>query len=44
MQNLFVVMCNEASEHVKEQFDIVFTSYGTIGWLPDLEPWGKSGS
>lgn len=22
-------------------FDIVFTSYGTIGWLPDLEPWGK---
>jgi SAM-dependent methyltransferase len=21
------------------QFDIVFTSYGTIGWLPDLKPW-----
>lgn len=20
-------------------FDIVFTSYGTIGWLPDLKPW-----
>lgn len=20
-----------------EQFDIVFTSYGTIGWLPDLD-------
>ncbi len=22
-------------------FDIVFTSYGTIGWLPDLDPWAK---
>ena len=37
------VRCNvlETSAHVKEQFDIVFTSYGTIGWLPDLKPWGK---
>jgi 2-polyprenyl-3-methyl-5-hydroxy-6-metoxy-1,4-benzoquinol methylase len=26
------MLCNE-------QFDIVFTSYGTIGWLPDLERW-----
>lgn len=25
--------------HLKEDFDIVFTSYGTIGWLPDLDPW-----
>jgi SAM-dependent methyltransferase len=25
--------------HLEGQFDIVFTSYGTIGWLPDLEPW-----
>ena len=24
-----------------ELFDIVFTSYGTIGWLPDLGPWAK---
>lgn len=24
-----------------EKFDIVFTSYGTIGWLPDLEKWAK---
>jgi SAM-dependent methyltransferase len=22
-------------------FDIVYTSYGVIGWLPDLLPWGK---
>jgi ubiquinone/menaquinone biosynthesis C-methylase UbiE len=25
--------------HLDEQFDIVFTSYGTIGWLPDLTKW-----
>lgn len=23
-------------DHLDEVFDIVFTSYGTIGWLPDL--------
>lgn len=23
-------------------FDIVFTSYGTIGWLPDLKPWAAN--
>ncbi len=25
--------------HLSKQFDIVFTSYGTIGWLPDLDRW-----
>lgn len=25
--------------HLDEEFDIVFTSYGTIGWLPDLDKW-----
>ncbi|GAB5400627.1 MAG: class I SAM-dependent methyltransferase [Aureisphaera sp.] len=37
------VCCNvlDTSEHVSEQFDIVFTSYGTIGWLPDLKPWAR---
>ncbi len=24
-----------------QQFDIVFTSYGAIGWLPDLDKWAK---
>lgn len=24
-----------------QKFDIVYTSYGTIGWLPDLEKWAK---
>ena len=35
------ICCNvyDTSKYVKEQFDIVFTSYGVIGWLPDLVPW-----
>lgn len=28
-------------EHLTDEFDIVFTSYGTIGWLPDLEKWSE---
>lgn len=37
------VCCNvlHTSEFVKDTFDIVFTSYGVIGWLPDLKPWGE---
>jgi 2-polyprenyl-3-methyl-5-hydroxy-6-metoxy-1,4-benzoquinol methylase len=27
--------------HLHETFDIVFTSYGTIGWLPDIEKWAS---
>lgn len=36
------VCCNvlDVSKHISEEFDIVFTSYGVIGWLPDLKPWG----
>lgn len=26
-------------QHLDQQFDILFTSYGTIGWLPDLNKW-----
>ena len=26
-------------KHLDKQFDVVFTSYGTIGWLPDLDRW-----
>ena len=28
-------------EHLSGQFDIVFTSYGVIGWLPDLNRWAE---
>src|SRR6478672_980179 len=27
--------------HLDEKFDIVFTSYGTIGWLPDMTKWAQ---
>ncbi|MBO3099535.1 class I SAM-dependent methyltransferase [Gelidibacter pelagius] len=35
--------CNvlDTSRYIKDSFDIVFTSYGVIGWLPDLKPWGQ---
>lgn len=26
-------------KHLNRSFDVVFTSYGTIGWLPDLDKW-----
>jgi len=37
------ICCNvlDTSKFLKETFDIVFTSYGVIGWLPDLKPWGQ---
>lgn len=28
-------------QNVNEQFDIVFTSYGVIGWLPDMQRWAN---
>ena len=28
-------------EHLQGQFDIVFTSYGTIAWLPNLDRWAE---
>ena len=31
----------DLEKHLDKQFDIVFTSYGTITWLPDLDKWGK---
>jgi 2-polyprenyl-3-methyl-5-hydroxy-6-metoxy-1,4-benzoquinol methylase len=27
--------------HDSQQYDLVFSSYGTIGWLPDLDAWAK---
>jgi 2-polyprenyl-3-methyl-5-hydroxy-6-metoxy-1,4-benzoquinol methylase len=31
----------DTSQHVTDQFDYVFTSYGTITWLPHLKPWAQ---
>lgn len=30
-----------ARNFIDKQFDIVFTSYGTIGWLPDMDHWAS---
>ncbi len=29
-------------DFLDQKFDIIFTSYGTIGWLPDLDKWAKT--
>jgi SAM-dependent methyltransferase len=31
----------ELDRHLDGAFDVVFTSYGTIGWLPDLGRWAE---
>jgi len=39
--NASFICCDiyELPKYLDEQFDIVFTSYGVIGWLPDLDQW-----
>ena len=31
----------DLKEHLYKKFDIIFTSYGVIGWLPDLNKWAE---
>lgn len=31
----------ELPKNLNQKFDIVYTSYGTIGWLPDLKKWAE---
>ena len=31
----------ELPQYLDKEFDVVFTSYGTIGWLPDLNKWAQ---
>jgi SAM-dependent methyltransferase len=37
------ICCNlyDLPQHLDAKFDIVFTSYGTISWLPDLQKWAE---
>lgn len=41
--NTHFICCNvyDTLKHINNQFDIVYTSYGTIGWLPDLNRWAN---
>jgi 2-polyprenyl-3-methyl-5-hydroxy-6-metoxy-1,4-benzoquinol methylase len=36
------ISCNiyDLKDHLDNKFDIVYTSYGVVGWLPDLNKWG----
>lgn len=42
--NASFICCDlyDLPNHSNEKFDIVFTSYGTIGWLPDLNKWANT--
>ncbi len=31
----------ELEDELHDEFDIVFTSYGVLGWLPDMDKWAK---
>lgn len=35
------ICCNlyDLPQYLDQTFDMVFTSYGTIGWLPDMDKW-----
>ncbi|MCB0735965.1 MAG: methyltransferase domain-containing protein [Bacteroidetes bacterium] len=41
--NAQFLCCNvyDIENHLKQPFDIVFTTYGTIGWLPDINEWAR---
>lgn len=41
--NATFICCDiyDLPNHLDEKFDIVFTSYGTIGWLPNLDQWAE---
>ncbi len=37
------ICCNlyDLPQYLDKPYDIVFTSYGVVGWLPDLQEWGR---
>jgi len=37
------INCNiyDLPQHLDETFDVVFTSYGVLGWLPDIHAWAQ---
>lgn len=41
--NAEFVCCNvyDIAQHLSGQYDIVFTSFGVIGWLPNLDKWAQ---
>lgn len=41
--NANFICCNifDLEKHLDKKFDLIFTSYGVIGWHPELNEWGK---
>lgn len=41
--NATFICCNvyDLHQHLQEKFDVVFTSYGVVGWLPNLDNWAS---
>lgn len=41
--NIEFICCNiyDLPKYLNKTFDIIFTSYGTIGWLPDMNKWAE---
>ncbi|MGC6470304.1 MAG: class I SAM-dependent methyltransferase [Flavobacteriales bacterium] len=39
--NATFVESNVLELDLNEEYDIIFSSYGALGWLPDLQKWGK---
>lgn len=41
--NAKFICCNvyDLEDYLEEKYDIVFTTYGVVGWLPDLETWAN---
>ncbi|MDW5289598.1 class I SAM-dependent methyltransferase [Formosa sp. PL04] len=41
--NTTFICCDlyDLPNHLDDTFDVVYTSYGTIGWFPDLDKWAK---
>lgn len=41
--NATFICCDlyDLPNHLTQEFDFVFTSYGTIGWLPDINKWAS---
>lgn len=39
--NVNFVNCNVLDLDLRTDFDIIFSSYGVLGWLPNLDKWGK---
>ena len=36
------ILDNILNFEINQKFDLVFSSYGVVGWLPDLDRWAKT--